>query len=145
MSSILIVDDDARIREFLSRWLSPENHAIREAEDAETALDLVAAGPPEVVLCDMHMPGHGGLWLVERLRQQFPAVAIVLATAVDSVPPVVSLQAGVVEYLVKPFEREQVLAAVGRAVAWHKAAAARHSAGALEADPIDDWLHKRQR
>jgi DNA-binding NtrC family response regulator len=140
VSSILIVDDDARIREFLVRWLKPAGHDMREAPDAETALDLVVAGPPEVVLCDMQMPGRGGLWLVEQLRTQFPAVAIVLATAIASVPPVVSLQAGVVEYLVKPFDRERVIAAVDRAVAWHRSAAARATAETTNQDPLADWL-----
>ena len=139
MSSILIVDDDPRIREFLARWLKPAPHDVREAPDAETALDLVAARAPDVVLCDMQMPGHGGLWLVEQLRKQFPAVAIVLATAVDSVPPVVSLQTGVVEYLVKPFERERVLEAVARAAAWARSDGAR-AAGRADDDPLDSWL-----
>jgi DNA-binding NtrC family response regulator len=139
VSSILVVDDEARIREFLVRWLKPAGHDMREAPDAETALDLVASSPPDVVLCDMQMPGHGGLWLVEQMRMQFPAVAIVLATGVDSLPPAVSLQPGVVEYLVKPFDRERVLAAVARAVAWAQSDAAR-AAGRGDDAPLDSWL-----
>jgi len=139
VSSILVVDDDARIREFLVRWLKPAGHDMREAPDAETALGLVASSPPDVVLCDLQMPGHGGLWLVEQLRTQFPAVAIVLATGIDSVSPAVSLQPGVVEYLVKPFDRERVLAAVARAVAWAQSDAARARERGNDA-PLDSWL-----
>ncbi len=124
MSTVLIVDDDTRIREILARWIDPAGHETREAGDAETALALVDANPPDVVLCDVKMPEHDGLWLVDRLRERHPTVAIVLATALDSVPPAVSLRDGVVEYIVKPFERESVLAAVERASAWRVAAQA---------------------
>ena len=144
MRSVLIVDDEPRIREILVRFLAPAGYAVNEAADADAALALVAATAPDVLLCDVQMPGHDGLWLVEQLRLRFPAVAIVLATADPNVPPVVSLQGGVVEYLVKPFEREGVLAAVGRAVEWHVAAAARSAAQTPPPDPVGDWLNKRQ-
>jgi FixJ family two-component response regulator len=65
---------------------------------------------------------------------------MVLATALDTVPPVTSMKSGIVEYLVKPFERTRVLAAVAAGVAWHTAAAAR----LLEPEPdrgsIASWL-----
>ena len=140
MSSILIVDDEPPARELLVRWLAPAGYDTREASDAETALGLLTASASDVVLCDVHMPGHDGLWLVERIRKSFPRVAIVLATAVETVPPVVSLQGGVVEYLVKPLERERVLAAVSRAVAWHQAALAREPEPTTPGDPIGEWL-----
>ena len=79
---------------------------------------------------------------MEQLRQRVPSVAIVLATANDSVPPVVSLQRGVVEYLVKPFERDRVLAAVRRAVEWHEAARARGPERMTAGDPIDEWINR---
>ena len=144
MSSVLIVDDEPRIREFLARWLTPAGYDVSEAPDADAALAAAGATPPDVVLCDVQMPGHDGLWLVDELRRRFPAIAIVLATASVSVPPAVSLQGGVVEYLVKPFERERVLAAVSRAVAWHEAAAARQSRRTT-ADPVGQWLKGRPR
>lgn len=128
------------MREILRRWLVPAGYETSEAPDAETALNLVAAGVPDVVLCDVAMPGHDGLWLVQRLRERFPTVAVVLATAVDTVPPTVSLQGGVVEYLVKPFEPGRVLAAVSRAVEWHHAALARGQDRTTTTDPIDEWL-----
>jgi two-component system, NtrC family, response regulator GlrR len=143
MASVLIVDDEARIREFLGRWLGPAGYDTREAPDAETALSLLADGATSVVLCDVDMPGHGGLWLVDRVRESFPAVAIVLATANDTVPPAVSMQRGVVEYIVKPFEREPVLAAVARALEWHQAAIARAASQPPAVDSIKQWLGGR--
>lgn len=140
VSSVLIVDDEPPIRDLLVRWLASAGYDTREAPDADTALDLVIGNPPDVVLCDVQMPGRDGLWLVERIRERLPNVAVVLATAVRTVPPVMSLREGVVEYLVKPFERERVLTAVRGAVEWHKAAVSR-SPGNPGGDPIEEWLN----
>jgi DNA-binding NtrC family response regulator len=120
VTSVLIVDDESRIRMLLGRWLAPD-YQTNEAPDAETALGMIAESVPDIVLCDLQMPGHGGLWLMERIREQFPRVGIVLSTAahVDAAPPAVG--AGDIEYLQKPFERAQVLAAIGRAVEWRDA------------------------
>lgn len=139
MSNVLIVDDDARIREILVRWLDPAGHVTREAGDAEAALAEIGANPPDVVLCDVRMPERDGLWLVDRLCEQQPTVAIVLATAIDSVPPAISLRPSVVEYIVKPFERENVLAAVARAAAWREAAAARGQQPRRES--VEQWMN----
>jgi DNA-binding NtrC family response regulator len=136
---VLIVDDDAKIREILARWIGPAGHVTREAADADSALAEVNANPPDVVLCDVRMPERDGLWLVDRLREQHPTVAIVLATALDSVPPAVSLRDGVVEYIVKPFEREGVLAAVERASAWRATAQAEGGHNRRRAS-VDQWM-----
>jgi DNA-binding NtrC family response regulator len=143
VGSVLIVDDEPRIREFLVRWLTPAGHDTREAPDAETALELLNAAPSDVILCDVDMPGRGGLWLVAQLQERRPPVAIVLATANDAVPPSLSLRGNVVEYLVKPFERERVVAAVSRALAWQRAALAKAADGATPSNPIDEWLNPK--
>ncbi len=144
MSSVLIVDDEPRIREFLARWLAPAGYDVREAGDAESALAMVDDGGPDVVLCDVQMPGRDGLWLVEQLHQRFPAVAVVLATADDAVPPGVSLKSGVVDYLVKPLERNLLLAAVERAMEWRKGALTRVRPSS-RVDPVSEWLEGRRR
>src|SRR6266850_7880042 len=128
------------MREVLVRWLRAAGYRTTDTHDATTALEMVAADEPAVVLVDVEMPGRDGLWLVERLRERFPSVAIVLATARDNVPPSVSMQDGVVDYLVKPFELDRVVAAVKRAVEWHEAAVSRGSTGAATADPLDAWV-----
>lgn len=140
MSSVLIVDDEPPMREILRRWLAPAGYDTREAPDAETALDLLTLSASDVVLCDVTMPGHDGLWLVQRLRERFPTLAVVLVTGVDTVPATVSLQGGVVEYLVKPVEPGRLLAAVSRAVEWHQRALARGPEQTMTTDPIEKWL-----
>jgi|KBSMisStandDraft_5_1062788.scaffolds.fasta_scaffold18103_2 DNA-binding NtrC family response regulator len=139
MSTVLIVDDDARVREILARWLAPEGYETKEAPEAEAALEMLAAGGVAVALCDVMMPGRGGLWLVERMREAHPAVAVVLATGVENVHPSISLGGNVVNYLVKPFERATVLTAVREACGWHEAAV-KKSEGGASGDPLAAWL-----
>jgi CheY-like chemotaxis protein len=139
MNSVLLVDDEAPIRDLLQRMLVPAGYTTHHAGDAESALAMVAATTPAAVLCDISMPGHDGLWLVEQLRERFPDVAIVLATAADTVPAATSLRAGVVAYVLKPFVRTQVLAAVADAVAWHESAVAMNDRTPPR-DVIADWL-----
>jgi DNA-binding NtrC family response regulator len=141
MSAVLIVDDDERMRSLLARWLGSAGYDTCEAADAETALEQLLAGGCDVAVCDVMMPGSGGLWLVERVRAQCPAVAIVLATGVAHVHPSVSLGGNVVEYLVKPFERADVVAAVALARAWHESNVARTAPGAADGDRLAAWLH----
>jgi DNA-binding NtrC family response regulator len=119
---VLIVDDESSVRELLLRWLAPFDYSLHEAVDAESAISVLETIPVSVVLCDLSMPGRGGEWLVSEIRERFPTVAIVLATGDDAVPPRVSIQRGVVGYLVKPFNRSDTVSCVGDAVAWHRAA-----------------------
>jgi CheY-like chemotaxis protein len=122
MASLLIVDDDPRIQELLRRWLKPAGYTLRFAEDANSALAALAEQQPAVIVCDIHMPGPNGLWLADRVRDIAPTTAIVLATGDESVPPFESLRRGVVAYVLKPFQRDQFLAAVSTGVAWSRAA-----------------------
>lgn len=140
MSSVLIVDDESAIRVVLGRWLGAAGYDIREAVDAESALDELAKTAADVVLCDVDMPGQGGLWLAGQLRERFPLTAIILATAVDSIPPTTSLKSGIVEYVVKPFARDLILGAVARGLEWHAAAAARGPVAPANEDGLKKWL-----
>lgn len=121
--AVLIVDDERPIRKLLARWLGPDGYRVHEAADAQAAIETLATSEISVVLCDRSMPGHDGDWLVSQIRERFPSVAIVLATGDASVPPRVSLQPGVVGYLVKPLRASMVLDAVEDAMAWHSVAA----------------------
>jgi DNA-binding NtrC family response regulator len=137
---VLIVDDDARMREVLARWLAAAAYETQEAADAETALEMLAATSVQAVLCDVTMPGRGGLWLVEQAREQFPAVAMVLATGVEHIHPSISLGGNVVDYLMKPFERAAVLTAVGQACAWHETALRNAGVARDDDDTLARWM-----
>src|SRR4051794_16618287 len=105
MGYILVVDDEESVRTMLRRWLEDAGHEVREAADAMEALDIMAVAPADVAFCDVQMPGKDGLWLTGELRSRFHSTAVVLATGVSTVPPRVSMQAGVMAYLVKPVTR----------------------------------------
>lgn len=143
MYDVLIVDDEQPIRELLSRWLEREGLVVAQASDADVAMAMLESVPARVMLCDRMMPGHDGLWLVEQVRSRFPALGIVLATADDALPARVSLQPGVVGYLVKPFKAPLVVAAVRDALAWHQVAAKAGATRVADTNPIDAWLRGR--
>lgn len=125
MSLVMIVDDEADVRRILRRWIVAAGHEVAEAASAAEAIEVVAARTADVAVCDVQMPGdHDGLWLIAELRRRYPSMAIVLATGVSTVPPVISLQAGVPAYLLKPFDRRRLLEAIANAVASPENAAA---------------------
>jgi CheY-like chemotaxis protein len=120
MSTILVVDDEPTIRAVLIRYLAPTGHQVFEAASAEDALAVLRTLSVDIVLCDLAMPGHDGLWLIDRLRERYPDVAIILATGNVEVPGAITLQPAIANYLVKPFDRHSVVAAANDAIAWRR-------------------------
>lgn len=115
---ILVVDDEPQIRELLKRMLEPEGYDVLTATNAHDALRSIEHSSPAVVISDVHMPGPTGVWLTEQIRESRPNTAIILATSDATVPPQDSMRRGIVAYIVKPFNRRAVLAAVASAYRW---------------------------
>jgi DNA-binding NtrC family response regulator len=144
MSSILVVDDESAMRVLYGRALIGDGHLAIEARTAEEALDFLTLSPDiAVVVADLDMPGHGGAWLVEQMRGRFPNVAVILATANETVPGTLSLQPSVVGYLVKPISAEHLRAAVSDALSWRTPPSGAPTRGAAAADPIESWLDRK--
>jgi putative nucleotidyltransferase with HDIG domain len=121
--SVLIVDDEASVRTLMRRWLESCGHTVTLARDADEGLRILADMPSAVVVCDLRMPGHDGLWLTDQLRREFPETAVIIATGVNDVTAAVEgLRQGVVDYLTKPFDRQRLIDAVARGIEWHKSA-----------------------
>lgn len=117
---VLVVDDEPGIRDILARWLKLRGYTVRHAASADEALNVMTREPVAVALCDIRLPGHDGLWLLERIRRRFPETAVVMMTALQEVgPAILSLRHGVVDYLTKPFSPERLVEAVRRAMDWH--------------------------
>ena len=102
---VLIVDDEVPIRVILTRWLTGWGYGVRDVGSAVEALDVMAAEPADIVLCDISMPEHDGLWLAEQVHAQWPRTAIIMSTARDDPNTVrTSRKAGAVAYVIKPFD-----------------------------------------
>lgn len=140
MAKVLIVDDEPRVRELMRRQLEHSGHELFDAEDAQAALDAMAQTPCDVIFCDIQMPGRDGLWLTAELRKLYPMSAVVLATGVSSVPPKVSMQAGVLAYLVKPFTRQALLTSLATAVQWVDDTKASGPKAEDQGTNVTDWL-----
>ena len=114
---IWVVDDDASIRWVLERALSSTGFEVRVFETAEAALQALADGEPAVLLTDIRMPGMSGLQLLDRLKTSHPELPVIITTAhTDLDSAVSSYQAGAFEYLPKPFDIDDALGLVKRAL-----------------------------
>jgi DNA-binding NtrC family response regulator len=106
---LLIVDDDAAIRDSLAEALGDASTEVVTAESAERALTLVGGDGIDVVLTDVRMAGLDGVELLRLLRERAPDIDVVLMTAYDDMSTVVAaMRAGAVEFLVKPLDLHEL-------------------------------------
>jgi len=117
--TILIADDSVEVRAFIEQTvLKPAGYTVYSVGDGMSALTLIRELQPDVVLTDQHMPSLKGLDLIRRVKRDLPMLPVILMTAEGSEALAVeAMRAGAVDYLVKPFDAEHLLAAVGRALA----------------------------
>ena len=107
---VLVVEDDEEIAQVLQRSLRLEGYEVRIAADGEAALDPAAAFDPDLVILDLGLPKLDGMEVARRLRAA-DDVPILMLTARDALEArVEGLDAGADDYLVKPFERQELLA-----------------------------------
>src|SRR3954468_7364729 len=112
-ASLLLVDDDAPIRRMLERTLTAEGYEVVAAADGGAALAAVERSMPDAIVLDVSMPGLDGLAVTRRLRSKGLRVPILLLTARDAVHErVAGLDAGADDYLVKPFDVDELRARV---------------------------------
>jgi DNA-binding response OmpR family regulator len=108
---VLVVEDDDAIAQVLQRSLRMEGYEVRIASDGVTALDEAHAFLPDLLILDLGLPGLDGVDVAKTLRQTGDDVPILVLTARDGVEArVEGLDAGADDYLVKPFERQELLA-----------------------------------
>jgi DNA-binding response OmpR family regulator len=107
---VLVVEDDEEIAQVLQRSLRLEGYEVRLAGDGTAALDAAAAFNPDLVILDLGLPGIDGLDVAKELRRE-DDVPILMLTARDALEArVEGLDAGADDYLIKPFERQELLA-----------------------------------
>ncbi len=112
---LLIVEDDALLRERLARAFAARGFDVRQAEDIPQAEVVAAADAPEFVVLDLRMPAGNGLDLIPRLLAIDPATKIVVLTGYGSVATAIeAVRRGAVHYLTKPADADEILAAFSR-------------------------------
>ncbi|HYG12350.1 MAG TPA: response regulator [Pyrinomonadaceae bacterium] len=120
MAAILVVDDDATIRDTLYDLLS-EDHLCHVAETAERALDWLATDVYDVVLTDISMPGLSGIELLSYVRQNRPQTPVIIISGIQDQEHAQGMMVlGAFDYLLKPFRLEDVERSVARAIEYHK-------------------------
>lgn len=115
--SILVVDDDAEMRELLLDVLRQDGYEVAEAKDGAEAVLALRARPFDVIVMDKNMPGPSGLDLLPGFRRVCPASRIIMMTAFGDVPSYMeAVEKGAVEFLFKPFRMEEMKAAIAKAL-----------------------------
>ena len=114
---VLVVDDEASIRDLLSKTLALAEYDVDTAADATSALDRMRTGAYDLMIADLKMPGMDGLTLIrqaKRIKSDMPVIIITGFSTESSAIEAVNL--GVAGYLTKPFRVPQVLAAAAKAL-----------------------------
>jgi two-component system, OmpR family, response regulator MprA len=107
---VLVVEDDAEIAEVLRRTLRQEGHEVRTAGDGQEALSAAAEFVPDLVILDLGLPKLDGSEVLRRLRADDDVPILILTARTELDDRVDGLDAGADDYLVKPFERQELLA-----------------------------------
>ena len=143
MKPVWIVDDDKSIRWVLEKTLSREKIPLQSFSSASEALAVLEGGgePPQVLLSDIRMPGPSGLELLQVFRERFPTLPVIIMTAYSDLESAVSaFQGGAFEYLPKPFDVDQALELIRRAISesMHQSGAPNELARATSSLPEPD-------
>jgi len=111
-ASILVVDDDAAIRELLQEHLSRVGYDIRTAEDGDRMRLLLGERPADLIVLDIMLPGDDGFTLCRQIREHSQVPIIMLTASSDETDRVVGLEIGADDYLAKPFSARELQARV---------------------------------
>ncbi len=109
---VLVVEDDADIADVLRRSLRNEGYEVRTTADGVEALDLAAGFMPDLVVLDLGLPGLDGVEVCRQLRSEGDVPILILTARAETEDRVEGLDSGADDYLVKPFERQELLARI---------------------------------
>ena len=118
MKAVWIVDDDRSIRWVLEKALAREGIAYKTFASAYEVLQALQHNQPQVLVSDIRMPGESGLVLLNKIKERFPQVPVIIMTAYSDLDSAVAaFQGGAFEYLPKPFDVDHAIALIRRASA----------------------------
>jgi DNA-binding NtrC family response regulator len=119
--SVLIIDDEAAIRESLETLLEMEGYEVQSAASADEGLTRIGSRPYDLVLLDLALPDRNGIDLLVELHSHDPQLAVIMITAYGTVENAVkAMQAGATNFVQKPWDNEKLLADIRTAVARHR-------------------------
>jgi two-component system chemotaxis response regulator CheY len=117
---VLIVDDEPDVRKVVRMTLEKAGYDVIEAEDGEKAIQVINKDENplilDVIICDIRMPKINGVEAINYFQQQYPRVPLIVLTGFPDMDMATGfLKKGIVDYLVKPVEKEKLVGAVGKA------------------------------
>ena len=119
--TILVVDDEKVIRDGCSRILAPEGYRVLTAIHGQDALEVMARGLVDVVLCDLKMPVMGAVELLEAVGVNYPDVPVIIITGHGTVESAVEcMRKGAYDFITKPFRKESIFITIKRALEWKR-------------------------
>ncbi len=122
LASILVIDDEAAIRDSLEVLLTLEGYAVKMASDGDQGLRLLELENFDLVLLDLALPGRTGLELLPLIKDRQPEVPVIMITAYGTVDNVVeAIRTGAENFVQKPWDNEKLLADIRSAIARHRA------------------------
>jgi nitrogen regulation protein NR(I) len=117
MGNILIVDDDAQLRQSFEKLLTAEGHTVKTASSGEAAIPMVQAEVPDLVIMDVRMPGMNGLEAFQGMHEIEPKLPVIIMTAFGTTETAIeATKLGAFEYVLKPFEIPDILALISQAL-----------------------------
>jgi two-component system phosphate regulon response regulator OmpR len=133
-ANLLIVDDDASVREMLAEYLSDQGYAVRAVGDGVAMREAIERELPDLVLLDLKLPGADGLTLARELREKVDVGIVMVTGAGGVVDRVVGLEMGADDYIAKPFDPRELLARVKSVLRRMQARAPEAAPGAAAPD-----------
>ncbi len=152
-ASLLLVDDDPDLLRLLSIRLKANGYEVTAMDNGQRALASIAANRPDLVLTDLRMDGMDGMALFQEIQASYPGLPVIILTAHGTIPDAVAAtQRGVFGYLTKPYDAEELLAQIERALSLHGGASRTGASGQVWREDIitrssvmEDLLAKAQR
>jgi DNA-binding response OmpR family regulator len=119
MMHVLLIEDDARIRDIVERGLGARGFVVSSAPDGESGADLARKLDVDLVLLDLILPGRQGLDILEEIRSAKPRLPVIALTALDDTGSKIGgLEAGADDYVTKPFSVEELAARIRARLRW---------------------------
>ena len=152
-ASLLLVDDDPDLLRLLSIRLKANGYDVTAVDSAQRALAAIAASRPDLVLSDLRMEGMDGMALFDEVQASYPGLPLIILTAHGTIPEAVgAVKRGVFGYLTKPYDADDLLRQVDRALTLHSGTGGQAGIGQLWREDIvtrsslmEDLLAKAQR